>query len=35
MKVSIVAAGEGDRDAACRAQAIGKLLLAAERPAAT
>jgi len=34
MKGSIVAAGEGDRDAALRAQAIGKLLLADARACA-
>ncbi|CAN5812394.1 TetR/AcrR family transcriptional regulator [soil metagenome] len=35
MKGSIVAAGEGDREAARRAQAIGKLLLADARARAT
>jgi AcrR family transcriptional regulator len=34
MKGSIVAAGEGDVDAALRAQAMGRLLLASTRPAA-
>ena len=33
MKGSIVAAGEGDRDAARRAQAMGRLLIAQHRPA--
>ncbi|MFL5922200.1 MAG: TetR/AcrR family transcriptional regulator [Gaiellaceae bacterium] len=32
MKGSIVAAGEGDRDAARRAQAMGRLLIAQHRP---
>jgi hypothetical protein len=31
MKGSIVAAGEGDRDAARRAQAMGRLLIAQHR----
>jgi hypothetical protein len=35
MKGSIVAAGEGDRDAARRAQQLGRLLLAQHLPAAT
>jgi len=34
MKGSIVAAGEGDHEAARRAQSIGKLLLASERAGA-
>jgi hypothetical protein len=33
MKGSIVAAGEGDRDAARRAQAMGRLLIAQHRHA--
>jgi len=33
MKGSIISAGEGDADAARRAQAIGRLLLDAELPA--
>jgi hypothetical protein len=35
MKGSIVAAGEGDQDAAKRAQQIGRLLLAHELPSAS
>jgi hypothetical protein len=34
MKGSIVSAGEGDREAAKRAQQIGRLLLAQELPGA-
>jgi hypothetical protein len=34
MKGSIVAAGEGDREAARRAQELGRLLLAQHLPAA-
>jgi hypothetical protein len=33
MKGSIVAAGEGDHEAARRAQAMGRLLIAQHRPA--